>query len=100
MASVISETLQPSQPDLSPPNLPAPHTTPVKGIMRADITQTPQTVDVYITLSEQAKFLVDNNRLGSVPIEQNFEKLSEHMADFRRMLSSAYDETDADIAGQ
>ena len=100
MASVISETLQPQKPDLLPPNPPSPHTSPVKGIMRVDITQTPHTVDVYITLSEQAKFLLNNNHLGSVPIEQNFEKLSEHMADFRRLLGSAYDETDANIAGQ
>jgi phage terminase Nu1 subunit (DNA packaging protein) len=100
MASVISDTLQPRQPNLPPPNVPSPHTSPVKGIMRVDITQTPQTVDVYITLSEQSKFLVDNNHLGSVPIEQNFEKLSEHMADFRGMLGSAYDETDANIAAQ
>jgi hypothetical protein len=100
IASVISESLEPPKPELPPPNPPETPATPVKGLMRVDVTRTPQTVDVYITLSEQAQFLVNGNHLGSVPIEQNFENLTEHMATFKRRLSTAFDETDADIGNQ
>jgi hypothetical protein len=69
-------------PSLPPPVLPERPPAPVQGVMRVDVTQTSKTVDVFIVLSEEAKFIVEKSGLLDTPIEQNFEGLKKHMADF------------------
>jgi hypothetical protein len=96
-AQTISDILQPEESTLPPANAPPP-LGPVKGVMRVDITQTNKTVDVYIVLSQQSKFLVDTYHLGSAPIEQNLEGLREHMTEFKRRLLSLLDESDANYS--
>jgi hypothetical protein len=101
---VISDHLREQEelrkPTPPPPN-PAPNpASPLKGLMRVDVTQTINSVDVYILLSEQARFLINTHNLGAIPIEENFEDLRAHMAEFKRQLSTAFDETDANIMSE
>jgi hypothetical protein len=86
---------QPPNPQISlpPPQRPeGPQT--IQGTMCVDVTQTDRTVDVWIWLSEEAKFIVQQSGLLDTPIEENFEGLKAHMQEF----AADYDlETDIGI---
>src|SRR5438105_65070 len=88
------------QPILPPPNPPAPLTTPIKGLMRVDVTQTNQTVDVYILRSEQDSFVITAQQLGDIPIEQHFEELKEHLSRYRRISARSWEVRYGSQAGQ
>ena len=69
---------QAKRPELPPPVLPERPPSPVTGIMRVDVTQTDKTVDVFLVLSEQAKFLIEKHDLAKIPIEENLDGLQAH----------------------
>ncbi len=87
-----------------PPPLPEPirpnSNEPIRGTMRVDVTRTDQTVDVWIQLSEEAKFIVESNSLESMPVEEHFEELKERLAEFSREYDYIQDDIDADIERQ
>ena len=78
-------------PPLPPPVLPERPPGPVAGIMRVDVTQTDKTVDVFVVLSEQAKFVIEKHGLGKIPIEENFDGLQAHLKEHLMRYSDDYD---------
>lgn len=92
----------PSPPPLLPPPIapPTAATAPIKGIMRVDVTRTSMTVDVWILLSEEAKFIVQANNLQTLPVEENFDGLKEHMETFTRQYDYVDDDIDSSMGAE
>lgn len=86
-------------PKLPPPVLPERLPSPVTGIMRVDVTQTEKTVDVFVVLSEQSKFIVEKHDLANIPIEENIDGLQAHLKEHMMRYSDDYD-TDTKIGIQ
>ena len=78
-------------PALPPPVLPERPPSPVTGIMRVDVTQTDKTVDVFVVLSEQSKFIVEKHDLANIPIEENLDGLQTHLKEHMMRYSDDYD---------
>lgn len=78
-------------PKLPPPVLPERPPSPVTGIMRVDVTQTDKTVDVFVVLSEQSKFIVEKHDLANIPIEENLDGLQTHLREHMMRYSDDYD---------
>jgi hypothetical protein len=72
---------RPQEPVLPIPVAPT-SSVPVTGLMRVDVTRTERTVDVFITLSEKAKYIFEKNDLRNIPVEQHFDGLKTHMEEF------------------